>query len=93
MGAHVGDIGTIISYRSKTDLSIADVLILKYRKPDKTTGQWVGVLYDTYGAKFETTLVTDLDQSGKWDLQLYAETPSWKGHAEIKQFPILPNVF
>ena len=92
MGAHVGDIGTIIRYTTQTDLSDATVMKMKYKKPDGTTGEWDGTIYNDYSMDFETTQASDLDQAGPWNIQLYIETPDWKGHSDIKQFEVLPNV-
>ena len=90
MGAHVGDIGTIIRYTTTTDLSGNSALKLKYKKPDGTTGEWTATVYSTYSAQYGTTEATDLDQAGSWKLQVYVEMVSWKGHSEEKTFEVLP---
>ena len=87
-----GDIGTKIRYNAQESLADQDVLKLKYRKPDKTTGEWPAVVYsDTY-AEYTTLLATDLDVAGLWFLQIYIETPGWKGHSEIKKFDVEANI-
>ncbi len=88
----VGDIGTKIRYNAQESLADKTVLKLKYRKSDGTTGEWVADVYDTNYAEYETQAAADLDKAGAWSLQIYIETPSWKGHSEIKKFDVKPNI-
>ena len=88
----VGDIGTKIRYDAGESIADKTVLKLEYRKPDGTTGEWTAVVYDTNSAEYETAAAGDLDVAGIWQLQIYIETPSWKGHSEIKKFEVAANL-
>jgi len=92
MSAQVGDIGAIIRYTTTTDISAATVHKIKYRKPGGILGEWNGIISGTYSVQFTTTLITDLDVPGTWQLQAYIEMPGWKGHSEIKELKIKPNM-
>ena len=93
MSIQVGDIGAIIRYTTTTDISAATVHKIKYRKPGGTLGEWAGAtIFGLYSVQFITTLITDLDIKGVWQLQAYIEMPGWKGHSEIKELKILPNM-
>ena len=92
MSVQVGDIGAIIRYTTTTDISAATVHKIKYRKPGGILGEWPGTIFGTYSVQFITTLVTDLDIAGVWQRQIYIEMPGWKGHSEIKELKILPNM-
>lgn len=92
MSVHVGDIGSKIQYEGDIDISAASVLVLKYIKPNGDRGQWVATAADDYTLEFETTVITDLDQSGIWKLQAYVEILGWKGHSDIREFPVDWNV-
>ena len=48
-----------------TDLSTSPVL--RYEKPDGTTGEWVATLTTQY-AQYQT-VTTDLDTAGRWRVQ------------------------
>lgn len=91
--AQEGDIGTKIRYNAQESLAdhIEGKLKLKYRKPGGTTGEWTAVVYsDTY-AEYTTALVTDL-VAGVMEIQIYIETPTWKGHSAIKKFDVEANI-
>jgi hypothetical protein len=91
MGAHVGDIGTPIVFDTGEDLTLATVHKLIYRKPNGTTGEWEGII-DGTKLMFVTTLITDLDQAGTWDVDAYIEIPGWKGHSDIDHFDVSRNI-
>jgi len=92
MGAHVGDIGTLIRYTTTIDLTTATILKLKYKQPKSGIGEWPGTLHGTYSVQYRTIAITDLPLAGPWQLQVYVEKPGWKGHGTIEVFPVLPNV-
>ena len=95
-----GDIGTKIRYNAQESLAAETVLKLKWRKKPsnvdglhipETTGEWVATVYDTNSAQYITSLATDLI-AGTIEIQIYIETPTWKGHSEVKEFIIDPNI-
>jgi hypothetical protein len=92
MGAQVGDIGTKIRFNVQEDISGASVLKLKYRKPNSSAGEWEASVYNSTYAEYTTGSATDFDIGGVWSIQVYVEMPGWKGHSEIKEFLVAPNI-
>lgn len=86
-----GDIGTKIILNAGQDISSAAVLKIKYKKPDKTTGEWGATLEGTDYA-FYITESGDLDVSGTWMLQLYVELPAWKGSGSVARFSVVGKI-
>lgn len=88
MPVYVGDILTQIILRATLTVPLGNppVLKIKYRKPDGSTGEWEdATVYQTYYVK-KIVANGDLDQSGLWTFQVYAELESgWKGHGEEYQ--------
>ena len=78
---HKGDIGAVIRLTSDTDLSAATLIQIKYSKPSGVTGVWTAVLSGTTDIQFTTTAVGDLNETGKWTFQGYAELAGWQGHS------------
>ena len=91
MAAHVGDIGTEITFDTTEDLSTATVHKILYRKPDGTTGEWAGTVVGTT-LTFTTIVATDLDVAGVWQVQAYCETPTWKRHSDEDKFSVAGNI-
>jgi hypothetical protein len=91
MAVHVGDIGTEIIFDTTEDLSAVTVHNLHYKKPNGTTGVWTTTV-DGTRMKFITTMVTDLDFAGTWDVQAYAKAPTWERHSDWDKFTVLPNI-
>jgi hypothetical protein len=69
---HAGQIGAIIRLTSDFDLSSADTIFIRYRKPDGSTGQWTATLNGTTNIQYTTTDADDLDVPGEWTFQGYA---------------------
>jgi hypothetical protein len=83
METFVGDVIDIIVQTGITLTGATDLLI-KYRKPDGTTGAWVSTIVGgavTY-MHYET-IKGDLDQNGVWQLQAYAEFGATVGNGKI----------
>lgn len=52
------------------DVTDADSVSISYRKPNGTTGEWIG---EMFGDEIKyITQVTDVDQPGTWQLQACA---------------------
>lgn len=66
----VGQIGAEFEATCSTNIAGATELLIKYIKPSTETGQWVASEVDDINGimNFVTTLVTDLDEDGKWIL-------------------------
>jgi len=95
MSAHIGDIGTIVRYTTDPPIVLtgAEVLTLKVKNPDGILKEWPALVFEVYSAQYITTLITDLDKKGEWEIQLYAELASgWIGHSDIQSFEVLPNI-
>jgi len=62
-----------IRRRTEVDLTYITAVYLKYIKPDGTTGQWTGTVYNASRGIVEYTIVSanDLDQSGTWTIWAY----------------------
>lgn len=75
---HVGDIGTVISFNTKEDLTLATVAALKVEKPSGTQVTWTGYTADTTKVEY-ITVAGDFDEAGTYKLHAYVELPSWTG--------------
>jgi hypothetical protein len=64
-----------LTLRFNEDISLASTFIIKYIKPDLTTGQWTATLSGTTDIYFDMSIVSpgvsQLNQSGQW---------KWWGH-------------
>lgn len=79
---YVGIGGLEIILDAMVDLSQATALKIKYQKPDKTTsGEWAGELVEGTKVKY-VTQAGDLDQMGRWKLQVVVTLPAWSGPGE-----------
>jgi len=84
---YVGDVGTVITVNTKTNLTTATLLQLHVLKPDGTQVIWNGTLYNTKYIRY-TTGGDDLDISGDYRLQAYVELPLWRGHGDATTFRV-----
>lgn len=82
------DVGRKFSLDAETDISTATVAKLKYTKPDGTTGYWDGSIEDSRYVFYITQSVTDLDQTGKWKIQMYLEINGAELHGNIEDFHV-----
>jgi len=87
----VDDIGTVIDYDASESIEDGTVFKLKYKRPDGTSGEWIATLVGTQKAR-HITEQGDLPVAGSYDIQLYLETPSWKGHGTIESFEVEKNL-
>jgi len=72
----VGTIGLKIWVNAGLDISGANLIKLRYIKPDGTAGNFTGTyeLRGTdHGAFYITTSATDIDVTGAWKFSLYVE--------------------
>ena len=74
----VGDIGTVITFNTATDISALTAARLLYRKPDGTKGEWAATLSGTDSVEY-TVIAGDIDMVGSWELQAAVEfaTGQW----------------
>lgn len=94
---HVGAIGFEIFVETGLDLDTATAIAINYVKPDGATGAFTGTAASKaaargntrYGAQYVTTLATDLDQAGTWQLQVDATLPSgWSGPGHVAEMEV-----
>ena len=90
--AYIGDIGRQFELDAGEDITTATVLQIKYKKPDGTTGAWTAVVSGTDYAVYTTQLADDLDQLGKWLIQLYVEMGGAKVHGPVGSFHVYKRV-
>jgi hypothetical protein len=76
MGAVEKDIGVQFKLNTGVDVSAATTANVHYRKPSGATGSWTGATSDTNYVTY-TSIASDLDEDGVWDLQAYVVTPGW----------------
>lgn len=63
------------------DISDASLVKIMYKKPDNTTGEWVGSVEGKSTITYDTQ-AGDLDQAGEWDFRGYIEVGNFKGYSE-----------
>lgn len=84
---YVGDIGVKIVVDTGIDISNATVLQLKVRKPDNTEVDWTATFEGL--TKLSYTIISgDWTQAGRYLLQSYVETPTWKAKGETTSFEV-----
>ncbi len=80
---YVGDVNTKIKCDAGVDISTANVITIKYKKPSGTTGNWTGTVADSNYGQY-ITQTDDLDEPGDWVIQPYYElSGGWEGHGEV----------
>lgn len=57
----------IFKIRTKVDLTGATQVLLKFKRPDDTTGQWIAAITDAATGRAEYDVQAgDLNQAGEW---------------------------
>jgi len=84
---YVGDIGVRIEVDTCSDITTATLVVLRVEKPDGTTHDWVGTVYDTTKILYIVG-PGDFDQEGRYRLQPYIEMPSWQGQGNTATFKV-----
>lgn len=82
-----GDIGTLLTFDLNSEILNSSTVKIRYRKPNGERGEWTGHVIDDSTVGYYTQ-EGDLDVSGKWRLQVYVETPVWKGSGKITQLTV-----
>ena len=88
------DIGTKIKLDAGCDISSATVLKILSSKPGtprRVKGEWAAIAEGTNYAYYITS-ANDLDVAGTWQIQLYIESPTWKGYGEKVNFEVYDNL-
>ena len=91
MAIHVNQSLLTIKLDTVFDISAATSLKILYKKPDETTGEWIGYLSGTTLVAYDV-LDGDLDQAGTWQLQSYVVVGGDKGYGEVVYWTIDENL-
>lgn len=98
---HQEDIGTALTITIQDDTTVVDISSatvtkqIKFKKPSgvTVTKDAVFVTDGTDGKmRWTTTTVDDLDEAGKWYLQVYLVITGWTGHSDIGDFVVYENL-
>lgn len=70
---YVGQTALKIEALTYTDLTNATDQVIKYKKPDESTGSFAASIVDIKGGilEYDVTSADDLDQAGEWTLWAY----------------------
>lgn len=79
--SYVGDIGTILEVDCGVDISSATTHNLMVQKPDLTTVELTGTVYNSNYIRY-TTIAGDFDQEGVYRIQSKIVIPAWQGLGE-----------
>ena len=72
-------------------LTTATTKEILYQKPDGTTGEWTGTIYDTTQIKYDVQ-DGDIDQAGEWKFQSYFVLDGKKGYGEKTYYEFDKNL-
>ena len=90
---YVGDVGTLLIVETFVDLLKATVKKILYKKPDGTTGEWLGTVAEGDPTQIRYYLQEgDIDMAGIWKLQVYVEMPGWKGVGDVVILPVYSRI-
>ena len=95
---HKNDLATIqrtlYDGDSVVDISSATVKQIKLRAPSGTVlTKDASFTTDGTDGKLEyTCIVSDLDEVGTWQSQVYLEMSGWTGHSDIQRFQVYDNL-
>lgn len=70
------DIGVQFKLNTGVDITAATTANIHYRKPSGATGSFTGATSDTTYVTY-TTVASDIDEDGEWELQAYVVTAAW----------------
>lgn len=67
---HIGQTRLRISLTCGVDLSTADVVLIKYKKPNNVQGYWTATISNTASGiiYYDVANTTDLDMEGAWTI-------------------------
>jgi hypothetical protein len=76
------------------DISTSTVKKIIIKRPDNSllTNDATFMTDGTDGRIFYRTIITDLDQAGKYHTQAYIEMPGFSGHSTITTFEVFDNL-
>ena len=95
---HLNDIGlkfeiTVVDGTTPVDLGGHTTMALTFRKPDGTKLEVAATVDDAgTGSISYTTLLDDLDQVGRWKIQLHTVIPGYNLHSDVGEFTVYANL-
>lgn len=96
---HEDDIGTAFTITVQDDTTVVNISAattkqIKFKKPSGTvvTKDGVFVTDGTDGQLRHTTVADDLDEAGKWYIQVYLVLTNWTGHSDWGSFMVFDNL-
>lgn len=95
---HLNDIGTkfrvtVMEGDTAVDLTGFSSIDFIFLKPDKTPLNVTGTAEDVpNGIVSYTTVSGDLDQTGRWKIQIALVLPAWTGKSNVTEFTVYPNL-
>ena len=78
----VGDVGTLISLDTGSDISTNTSKKIRYQKPSGFIGEWDANLSGTQILTY-VTQSADIDEEGLWTFQAYVVLPSGEWYGEL----------
>lgn len=97
---HQEDIGTAFTITIMDDTAVVDISSatvtkqIKFKKPSGTVATKDGVFVTdgTDGKLRYTSVADDLDEAGKWYIQVYLVLTGWTGHSDQAEFVVYDNL-
>lgn len=89
MAVFKGDIGTEIVLDTQLDLSEAEEVAIKARKPNGAEVSWDAEVYEDTKVRYVTD-EDDLNAAGTWVLQAWVKTSEWTARGESVTLDVLP---
>ena len=87
---YVDSIGTEIILDTEVAITSATYLSIQVKKPDETTAEWVGTVFENTKVKY-LLLAGDVDQTGEYALQVYVEMPVFIGRGCTEKMKVYEN--
>jgi hypothetical protein len=85
---YIGDIGTLISVNMGEDISAAEDVVFKVKKPDNTEVEWAAEIGDDDVLEY-TVAEGDLDQAGVYYINPHLTLGDWTGSGDTVKFTVL----
>lgn len=96
---HEDDIGTAFTITVQDDTAVVNISAattkqIKFKKPGKdvVTKDGVFVTDGTDGQLRYVSVAGDLDEAGKWYIQVYLVLTNWTGHSDQGDFMVYSNL-
>lgn len=86
---YVDEIGTEVIVDCGRNITSAELLEIKVKKPDGTLATWTAEVYTANKTKIRyVTVAGDFDQSGQYEVQSHVKMSGWDGLGATAQFEV-----